>query len=76
MGPWALMGAAGLLGGIQRTAISLCVIILEGTGQIQFLLPVILTVGTAVHVGDKINQGVYHVMLHNKEVPLLEDHMF
>ena len=72
IGPWALMGAAALLGGIQRTAISLCVIILEGTGQIRFLLPVILTVGMATFVGDMINQGVYHVMIHLKHMPCLE----
>jgi len=72
-GPWALMGAAGLLGGIQRTTISLCVIILEGTGQVRFLLPVILTVGTAKFVGDLFNDGVYHVMIHNKGFPHLDD---
>jgi len=72
VGPWALMGAAGCLGGIQRTAISLCVIILEGTGQIRFLLPCILSVGMATYVGDRINQGIYHVVIHCKEVPFLE----
>jgi len=37
--PYALMGAVSLLGGIQRSPISLCVVILEGTGQVQRLLP-------------------------------------
>ena len=69
VGPWALIGAAGLLGGVQRTAISLCVIILEGTGQIRFLLPTILAVGMATYVGDLINHGVYHVVLHCKATP-------
>lgn len=72
VGIWALMGAAGMLGGVQRTAVSLCVIILEGTGQIQFLLPVIIVVMTATWVGNCINDGVYHVMIHNKHIPLLE----
>ena len=34
LGPWALLGAASTLAGMQRTVISLCVIILEGTGQV------------------------------------------
>ena len=69
VGPWALIGAAGLLGGVQRTAISLCVIILEGTGQIRFLLPTILAVGMATYVGDPINHNIYHVVLHCKATP-------
>merc|ERR1711871_9029 len=36
------MGAVSLLGGIQRSPISLCVVILEGTGQGKYLLPIIL----------------------------------
>lgn len=32
----------------------------------------ILAVGTATYIGDKINQGVYHVMIENKQLPLLE----
>jgi hypothetical protein len=29
------MGAVGMLGGVQRSAISLCIIILEGTGKVS-----------------------------------------
>ena len=34
-------------------------------------LPLTLTL-TVYPVGDRINQGVYHVMIHNKGFPLLE----
>jgi chloride channel 7 len=41
--PYTLQGAVALLGGIQRSSLSLVVIILEGTGAIKQLLPIILT---------------------------------
>ena len=44
-GPYGLLGAVAMLGGIQRTTISLCVIMMEGTGQTSFILPIILTTG-------------------------------
>jgi H+/Cl- antiporter ClcA len=55
VGIWSLMGAAGMLGGVQRTPVSLCVIVLEGTGQIKFLLPVIIVVCTATWIGNTLN---------------------
>jgi chloride channel 7 len=33
--PYALMGAVAMLGGVQRSSISLVVIILEGTGAVS-----------------------------------------
>lgn len=43
-GLYALMGAVAFLGGVMRSSVSLVVIILEGTGTIQFLLPIILAI--------------------------------
>ena len=45
--PYALLGAVAILGGTQRTTISLCVIMMEGTGQTAYILPIILTTGTS-----------------------------
>ena len=44
-GSYALMGAVAMLGGIQRTTISLCVIMMEATQETQYLLPIIITTG-------------------------------
>ena len=41
---FALLGAASLLTGIQRSTVSLCVILVEGTGQVKVLIPVIVTI--------------------------------
>ena len=41
-GTYALIGAASMLGGMTRMTISLVVILLETTNDIQYLLPIML----------------------------------
>lgn len=72
-GPYALLGAVGLLGGIQRSSVSLVVIIVEGTGKVDYLLPIIFTTVCAKWVGDHLNDGIYHTALHVKGIPFLEN---
>jgi chloride channel 7 len=57
----ALLGAAAMLGGIQRTTVSLCVILMEATGQTKVLIPLIISIVVARYVGDIFNDGYYHV---------------
>jgi len=70
-GPYALLGAVAMLGGIQRSSLSLVVIIIEGTGKVDYLLPIIITTVCAKWVGDRFNQGLYHTTLELKGVPFL-----
>lgn len=58
---FALLGAAALLTGIQRSTVSVCVILVEGTGQTKFLIPVICTIVVARYVGDFFTKGLYEV---------------
>ena len=71
-GSFALMGAVAMLGGVQRSTISLCVIILEGTGKVDFLLPIMFTTVFARYIGDLCSHGIYETLLHIKGVPFLE----
>ena len=70
---FALLGAAALLAGIQRTTVSICVILVEGTGEVKTLIPVILTVMVAKRVGDRISgQGLYELAMEMNKFPYLE----
>lgn len=41
---FALIGAAAFLSGMQRNVVSLCVILMEGTGQTRNIIPIIITI--------------------------------
>lgn len=70
---FALLGAAALLAGIQRSTVSLCVIIIEGTGQVKTLIPVIITVVIARYVGDFVSpHGLYEAAIELSGYPILD----
>lgn len=60
----ALIGATSMLGGLFRSTISLVVIVVEGTGDIEFLLPIILAIVVSNWVTHHIHQaGAYEADL-------------
>lgn len=70
---FALLGAAALLAGIQRSTVSLCVILVEGTGQVKVLIPVIITVVVARYVAGLIHKhGLYETAMEINRYPHLE----
>lgn len=72
-GTYALMGAAAILGGVSRMTISLTVIVLEATGDMQYVLPLMLTVMSARLVGNVFNDGLYDLYIHGKKMPFLDE---
>lgn len=69
---FALLGAAALLAGIQRSTVSLCVILVEGTGQVKILIPVIITVIIARYVAGMIHKdGLYETAIEINNYPYL-----
>jgi chloride channel 7 len=71
-GTYALMGAASVMGGITRMTISLTVMILEATGDMQYVLPLMLTVMSARFVGNVFNEGLSDINIHLKNIPFLD----
>lgn len=70
-GKYALIGAAAQLGGTVRMTISLAVIIMETTGNIFFVFPIIITLTTAKWIGDFFNEGIYDSQIKENRVPML-----
>jgi chloride channel 7 len=71
-GTYALMGAAAVLGGMSRMTISLTVMLLEATGDMQYLLPLMLVVMSARFTGDTFNESIYIIHIHLKNIPFME----
>ena len=71
-GVYALVGAAGLLGGVTRMTISLTVIVVEVTGEIEMLLPIMFTILAAKLVGDRFTRSLYEIHISLAGVRLLE----
>ncbi|CAI5736493.1 unnamed protein product [Hyaloperonospora brassicae] len=69
---YGLVGGLAMLGGVTRMTISLTVIILECTGNIEFGLPLILTSFFARWVGNYFNEGIYDIYIHLRHVPFLD----
>uniref|UniRef100_A0AAG5D796 Chloride channel protein n=1 Tax=Anopheles atroparvus TaxID=41427 RepID=A0AAG5D796_ANOAO len=74
-GKYALIGAAAQLGGVVRMTLSLSVILLETTGNIGFILPIMLTLMCAKWSGDYFNEGIYDTQIRASGVPMLPWHV-
>ncbi|KNC49172.1 chloride channel 7 [Thecamonas trahens ATCC 50062] len=72
-GVYALIGAATALGGITRMTISLTVILLETTNDIQMLLPLMVGVIVSKWVGDWFNISLYDLHVELKCIPFVEN---
>ena len=69
---YALIGAAAGLGGTVRMTLSLCVILLEATGNMTLVLPITIVLIISKQVADYFNDGIYDTHIHLWGVPILE----
>lgn len=58
-GTYALVGAAAMLGGACRSVAAITVILIETTGNVQFALPLMISLVSARLVGDTLSPGLY-----------------
>jgi len=73
---YSLIGAAAVLGGMARMTISLTVILLEATGNEQYVLPLMISLFCARIVGSLFNDDLYHIHIHLKKgVHFLDHHL-
>lgn len=69
---YAVIGAAGLVSGTVR-ALSPCVFVLELTGQLSLLIPVLICSITATAVGNLFNNPLFDVALKIQNLPFLSN---
>ena len=62
-GLFAFVGAGAFFGGVSRLTVSLVVIMLELTGSLNHLLPLMTAVMTAKWVADGFTHPLYHALL-------------
>lgn len=71
-GTYALLGSASFLGGSMRMTVSLCIILVELTGNLQELPLIMLVLLVAKTVGDALNDGIYDQHVKLKQIPFLD----
>jgi chloride channel 7 len=72
-GLYALIGSAGFIGGLQRSTISFTVILIEVSGQLHLMLPIMFAMTVGKFIGDRISPlSFYHMLMHLKNYPFLE----
>ena len=72
VGSYAILGSASFLGGTTRMTVSMCVMLLELTNNLQLLPPMMLVLLIAKFVGDLTGVGpLYDLQAELKGIPLL-----
>lgn len=71
---YAALGAAASLGGATRMTISITVLVMETTGSMQLIIPLMLVIFFAKAVGDKFSLGIYDTHINIRGAPFLCEH--
>ena len=70
---YAVLGAAASLGGATRMTLSITVLVMETTGSLQLIVPLMLVVFVSKTIGDMVNLGIYDTHIKIRGAPLLEE---
>ncbi|PAA72866.1 hypothetical protein BOX15_Mlig029836g1, partial [Macrostomum lignano] len=73
-GLYAMIGAAAALGGVTRMTLSLVAIMLELTGGLQYIVPLMIAAMTSKWVGDRLTKGgIYEEHIRLNGYPYLDN---
>jgi H+/Cl- antiporter ClcA/predicted transcriptional regulator len=70
-GVFALIGAGAFFGGVSRMTMSLSVIMVELSGELHYLLPIMVAIITSKGVADALCEPLYHQLMALDFVPYL-----
>lgn len=68
---YAVLGTAAALGGTMRLTISVTVLVMETTGSLQLVIPLMLVVFFAKIVGDRFTLGIYDTHIQIRGAPYM-----
>jgi len=71
---YAVVGAAASLGGATRMTISITVLVMETTGAMQLIVPLMFAVFASKAVGDLFGPGIYDAHIAVRGAPFLKEH--
>lgn len=74
-GLFALIGAASFLAGTSRLGMSVCVIVVELSSELRYLLPIMVAIVCSKSMANWLCEPLYHHMLHLDCVPFLSNHI-
>ncbi|EKG01795.1 chloride channel protein, putative [Trypanosoma cruzi] len=74
-GVFALIGAGAFFSGTSRMTMSICVIMVELSSELHYLLPVMVAIIMSKTVADLISEPLYQYMLRLDSVPYLQAHL-
>eukprot|EP00299_Pterocystis_sp_00344_P015628 c7816_g1_i2.p1 GENE.c7816_g1_i2~~c7816_g1_i2.p1 ORF type:complete len:638 (-),score=129.94 c7816_g1_i2:161-2074(-) len=70
----ALIGSASFFGGVSRLTVSLTMIMVELSSDVQLLVPLVITIIIAKNLADRFTAPVYHGLIEAKCIPFLGHH--
>ena len=70
---YAVIGAAASLGGATRMTVSITLLVMETTGAMQLIIPLMITIFFAKTVGDKYSYGIYDTHIKIRGAPFLNE---
>ena len=71
LGSYAIVGAAASLGGATRMTISIVILVMETSGALELLVPIMMAAWVAKMVGDSFGLGIYDTQIELRGIPLL-----